>query len=92
VGTATGVKVRGKAHPRTGHEDREGGAEAYLYSFFNLNAKLGWVVNTTPWSLYTREREPVPIVQETAWDPGPVWTGTGNLAYHRDPIPGPSSP
>jgi len=27
-----------------------------------------------------RERNPVPIVQETGWDPGPVWTGAENLA------------
>ena len=27
-----------------------------------------------------RERDPVPIVQETRWAPGPVWTGAENLA------------
>ena len=25
-------------------------------------------------------KEPVPIVQEAEWAPGPVWTGTENLA------------
>jgi hypothetical protein len=25
-------------------------------------------------------KEPVPIVQEAAWVPGPVWTGTENIA------------
>jgi len=25
-------------------------------------------------------KDPVPIVQEAWWDPGPVWTGTENLA------------
>ena len=34
---------------------------------------MGWVVNATPWSLYPRERDPVPNVQ--GWAPGPVWTG-----------------
>jgi hypothetical protein len=29
----------------------------------------------TPW-----ERDPVPIVQEAGWAPGPVWTGVENLA------------
>jgi hypothetical protein len=26
-------------------------------------------------SLYHRERDPFPIVQESGYDPGPVWTG-----------------
>jgi len=25
-------------------------------------------------------KDPVPIVQEAVWAPGPVWTGAGNLA------------
>jgi len=25
-------------------------------------------------------KDPVPIVQETGWAPGPVWTGAENLA------------
>ena len=37
-------------------------------------------------------KDPVPIVQEAGWAPGPVWTGAENLANHRDSIPGPSSP
>jgi hypothetical protein len=28
-----------------------------------------------------RERDPVPIVQETGCFPGPVWTDVENLAY-----------
>ena len=36
-------------------------------------------------------KEPVPIVQEAGWIPGPVWTG-GKSRPHRDSIPGPSSP
>jgi len=38
------------------------------------------VVKTTPWPLYSRERDPVPIVQEAVWIPGLVWTGADNLA------------
>jgi hypothetical protein len=41
---------------------------------------MGWVVNATPRPLYPRERDPVPIVQEDGWAPGPVWTGAENLA------------
>jgi len=31
---------------------------------------MGWVVNDTPRSPYTQERELVPIVQEAAWAQG----------------------
>ena len=31
-------------------------------------------------------KDPVPIVQETGWAPGPFWTG-GKSRPHRDPIP-----
>jgi len=41
---------------------------------------------------FTPREEPVPIVQEAGWAPGPVWTGVKNLAPHQDLIPGPSSP
>jgi len=41
---------------------------------------VGVAVNATPWQLYLRERDPVPIVQEAVWDPGAVWTGAENLA------------
>jgi len=40
---------------------------------------MGSVVNATPWPLYPRKGDPVPIVQEAGWDPGPVWTGAENL-------------
>jgi hypothetical protein len=34
----------------------------------------------------TPGKDPVPIVQETGWAPGPVWTG-GKSRPHRDSIP-----
>ena len=37
------------------------------------------MVNATPRPLYPRDKNPVPIVQEAGWAPGPVWTGAGNL-------------
>ena len=51
-----------------------------LSSFFNLGTRRGWVVNTTPRPLYPRDRDPVLIVQEAGWAPGPVATGAENLA------------
>ena len=41
---------------------------------------MGWVVNATPRPLFTPGKDPVPIVQEAGWAPGPVWTGAENLA------------
>jgi len=41
---------------------------------------MGWVVNATPRPLYLPEIDPVSNVQEPGWAPGPVWTGTENLA------------
>jgi len=39
-------------------------------------------------------KDPVPIVEEAGWAPGPVWTGAENLTppLHRDSILGLSSP
>ena len=37
------------------------GLEVYLYSFFNLGSRWGWVVNSTPRPLYPWEKDPVPI-------------------------------
>ena len=32
------------------------------------------------WPLFTPGKDPVPIVQEAGWAPGPVWTNAENLA------------
>jgi hypothetical protein len=55
------------------------GSRGVVYSFFNLGARWGWVVNATPRPLYARERDPVPIVQEAGWAPGPVLMGVKTL-------------
>ena len=38
------------------------------------------MVNVTPRNLYYREIDPLSILQEAGWAPGPVWTGADNLA------------
>ena len=38
------------------------------------------MVSVTPRPLFTPGKDPVPIVQEAGWAPGPVWTGAENLA------------
>jgi len=35
---------------------------------------------------YTPGKDPVPILQEAGWTPGPVWTD-GKSRPHRDSIP-----
>ena len=40
----------------------------------------GWVIDATPWPLYSRGIDPVPILQEAGWTPTPVWAGKENLA------------
>jgi hypothetical protein len=45
-------------------------------------------VSVTPWPLFTPEKDPVPIVQDAGWAPGPVWTGAEkSRPPHRDSIP-----
>jgi hypothetical protein len=46
---------------------------------FNVGSRWGCVVNATLRPLYSRESDPVPIVQETKWAPGTVWTDARNL-------------
>ena len=82
-------KGKGKGIPRTGHEG-PGGKQRHS-STISLTSALdgGWVPRP---GCFTPEKDPVPIVQEAGWAPGPVWTGAENLAPHRDLIPGQSSP
>jgi len=44
------------------------------------------VVRSTPRPQFTPGKEPVPILQEAGWAPGPVWTGVKSRP-HRDSIP-----
>ena len=48
-----------------------------IYSFFNLGARWGWVVNETPRPLYPRKRPGTHCIG--SWAPGHVWTGAENL-------------
>jgi hypothetical protein len=40
----------------------------------------GKVVSSTPRPYFTAGKDPVPVVQEAGWAPGPVWAGAENLA------------
>ena len=54
--------------------------------FHDCGTRRGWVVSSTPRPHFTPGKEPVPIIQEAGWAPGPVWTG-GKSRPHRDSIP-----
>ena len=54
--------------------------------FHDRGTRRGWVVSSTPRPHFTPWKEPVPILQEAGWAPGPVWTG-GKSRPHRDSIP-----
>jgi hypothetical protein len=55
------------------------GVEVYLYSFSNLGAKLGWLVNAKPLQIYILERDPIPNVQGAGWGSKPVWACVEHL-------------
>ena len=61
---------------RTAHRESRGIALPFL----DHGTRRGWGVSVTPWPLFTPGKDPVPIVQEAGWAPGPVWTGAENLA------------
>jgi hypothetical protein len=48
--------------------------------FLDIGTRRGWGVSVTPRPHSTPGKDPVPIVQEAGWTPGPVWTGAENLA------------
>jgi hypothetical protein len=48
--------------------------------FHDLGTGRGWVFSSTPRPHFTPGKDPVPIVQEAGWAPGPVWTGAENLS------------
>ena len=60
-------------------EESRGIALLFLYHC----TRREWGVSVTPRPLFTPGKDPVPIVQEAGWVPGPVWTGAENLAPTR---------
>ena len=75
----------------TGRKAHRGSTDIALL-FLDHGTRRGRGASVTPRPLFASEKDPVPIVQEAGWAPGPVWTRAENLAPHRDLIPGPSSP
>ena len=53
--------------------------------FHDRGTRRWWVVSSTPRPHFTPGKDPVPILQEVGWVPGPVWKG-GKSRLHRDSI------
>jgi hypothetical protein len=66
------------------------GSKVIALHFLETRHLMGWVVNVT--GLLAAGSDPVPIVQDTRWVPGPIWMGAQNLAPHRNSNPEPSRP
>ena len=77
------VKVKWRRY-RPGVGQRVGRGIPLL--FHDHGTRRGWVVSSTPRPHFTPGKDPVPILQEAGWAPGPVWTG-GKSRPHRDSIP-----
>ena len=76
-------KGKGKVHPRTGHEGPEG-EQMYSSTLPSTSALDGGGWSRSRPGRFTPRKDPVRIVYEAGWAPGPVWTGAENLA----PSPG----
>ena len=61
---------------RTAHR----GSRGIALPFHDHGTRQGRGVSVTPWPFFIPGKDPVPIVQEAVWAPGPVWTGAENLA------------
>jgi len=54
--------------------------------FHDRGTRRWWVVSSMPRPHFTPGKDPVPILQEVGWVPGPVLTGEKSRP-HRDSIP-----
>ena len=79
------VKIKWSRY-RPGVAQRVGRGIALL--FHDRGTRREWVVSSTPRPHFTPGKDPVLILQEAGWAPGPVWTG-GKSRPHRDSIPDP---
>jgi len=72
------------SHYRPGVAQRMGRGIALL--FHDRGTRRWRVVSSTPWPHFTPGKDPVPILQEAGWTPGPVWTAWKSRP-HWDSIP-----
>ena len=77
------VKVKWSRY-RPGVAQRVGRGIALL--FHDRGTRRAWLVSSMRWPHFTPGKDPVPILQEAGWAPGPVWMGRKSRP-HRDLIP-----
>jgi len=78
------IKVKWSRY-RPGVTQRVGRGIALL--FHDSGTRMWWVVSSTLRPHFTAGKDPVPILQEAGWVPGPVWKSCGKSRFHRDSIP-----
>ena len=83
--TSCKSKGKGKGHPCTGTEALYRpyvpyGSRGIALPFHDHGTRRGWGVCATHRPIFTPGKDPVPILQETEWAPGPVWVGVENVA------------
>jgi hypothetical protein len=61
---------------RTAHR----GSRGIAVLFHDHGTRRRWGGSVTPRPFFAPGKDPVPIVQEAGWAPGPVWTGSENFA------------
>ena len=72
-------EIETKVHPKRDHEGPKAQQmNSSTVSFTSAVDGCGW--STSRPGRFIPEKGPVPIIQETEWAPGPVWTGAENLA------------
>jgi hypothetical protein len=69
---------KGNGYPTTGHEDAEGEMNSSTLTSTSALDGGGWSAPRP--GHFTPGKDPVPVVYEAGWAPGPVWTGAENLA------------
>jgi len=82
--TERGIVIKGKVK-FSRYRPRVAQRVGIALLFHDCGTWRGWVVSSTPRLHFIPGKDQVPIVQETGWAPGPVWTG-GKFLPHRDSI------
>ena len=67
--------IKCKSVPVTGTVVPQRVGRGIALLFHDRGTRKGCVVSSTPRPYFTPGKEPVHIVQEAVWAPGPVWTG-----------------
>ena len=73
---------------RTAHR----GSRGIALLFLDQGIRRMWGVSVTQRPLFSFGKDPVPIVQEAGWAPGPVWTSAEKLVLTGIRSPGPPIP